>query len=359
MAGWIRGLNSPVSPDDRVVGRALKCGLLAMRGFIRHRTAQSAAALSFATVLALVPLLALVFSALRGFGVYGAVVDGSLRPWIDRTLGMGVEETVPLRDAFHQVLAFGERADMSALGFVGTAILVYLAVSLLIRVEETLNRVFGAPRSRSPARRLADYAAIFFLIPVSIFLATAVGRWADQTLPALAIGVDVFTVFVVCGAVLAVYVVMPQRKVKVRYAASGALFGGVSWYAALHVHAAFQVGVANYSALYAGFAAIPLFLAFLLLSWNLILGGAELAAALDDPRGYAWRIERHVTSPAERRRAAVELVLAVVKAFDAGSGPVPLPSLASAVELQQEEVEELAVVLVQAGDSSRGPRCRR
>ena len=226
---------------------------------------------------------------------------------------------------------------MSALGIVGTAILVYLAVSLLIRVEEALNRVFGARRARSATRRLADYAAIFFLIPASIFVATAVGRWMDDQLGGFPAGADLFTLAVIFGAILAVYIVMPQRTVRLRWAAAGALFGSASWYATLRLHAAFQVGVANYSALYAGFAAVPLFLAFVLLSWNLILAGAELAAALNDPASYAWRIAHRTASPTERRHAAVELVLVVVRAFDAGIGPVSLSALASELHIPQEE----------------------
>ncbi len=344
---------SPNSPLSRRLG---KLAYLITRGFMLHRAPQAAAALSFETVLALVPFLALVFGALKGFGVYRAFIDGTARPWIDRTFGAPQDEVVTLRDAFHRVLEFGDQADLSALGIIGTAVLVYLTVSLLVRVEDALNHVFGAERARSVGRRIADYGAIFFIVPVSIFVATAFGRWTSDVVGTLGqLATELVTVVIICATVLVVYLVMPHRKVRFRSALAGASFSGVAWYSILQLYAFFQVGVSNYNALYSGFAAVPLFLAFVLVSWNTILAGAELAAAVDDPSSYAWRVEAHrAISPAKRRHAAVRVVLAVASAFEEGAGPLSTADLATATGIPREQAREIGRLLVDRGLLVRG-----
>ena len=158
----------------------------------------------------------------------------------------------------------------------------------------------------------------------------------------------------------ALYWVMPHRRVRLRSATFGGVVAGFSWYLVLSLHVHFQIGVARYNALYSTFAAIPLFLVWLFISWIGVLCGAGLAAAHDNPMQYAWRIQGQGVDHASRLFIALGGLIVVAERHLAAGKPLTLSDIASRMslpeplvrnELQPFAKAELLVIAERSGEA--------
>jgi membrane protein len=152
-----------------------------------------------------------------------------------------------------------------------------------------------------------------------------------------------------CVGLIAVYLILPNTRVRFTSALFGGVIAGVLWQLALFLHVKFQLGVARYNALYSGFAALPIFLVWLYLSWNILLVGAQLAAS----HQYEQRMKqalraRHVDQEV-REQLAVIVAAAVTRSFLDGHPPPTSASLAQALEVPPPAVEQVLDTLVRAG----------
>ncbi|MGE0790361.1 MAG: YhjD/YihY/BrkB family envelope integrity protein [Sandaracinaceae bacterium] len=328
----------------RFARRTLRVLYLAVRGFLRDDCFEHAGALAFDTLLALVPLVVLIASALRSLGLWDELVTGYVEPWVTLTLGQAPGDQSTVRDAVFKILELGERADLLALGFVGVVALLYLLGVLLVTVETTLNRIFGARAGRGLLRRAADYGAILFVIPLALVLTIALGHsflgwggigWADGILQ------QAVAVAAVSGVLTFVYLVMPHARCRFRSALLGGVVAGVLWQLGLEAYAALQIGVTRYNALYSSFAALPLLLVWIFVSWLLVLFGAEIAAAHQDEAGYRWRIRNGEPSTRTRHALGVRLVARIARAFVRGESPSSLASMARALEVPPRLAESV------------------
>ena len=277
----------------RSVRAALRTVVLAVRGFFRDEGFQQASALAFDSVISILPLLVIAFATLRGLGAYDAFINSSLRPWIEHTFGPAASDRSTLREAVVRLFELGEGVNLAALGFIGIILLLYLVVVLLATTESTLNRIWGVHRPRRLVRKAADYAAILFVIPFAMSFAATAGQAVAKAswLHPVARVIDVVSTVGAASLVTTFfYLVMPHTSVRFRSAIRGGVTAGLLWTGVLWAYTTFQIGVARYNALYSSFAAIPLFLVFVFVSWCIVLFGAELAAAHQNPRGFRWRI---------------------------------------------------------------------
>jgi membrane protein len=319
----------------------MKLCLLSGRGFLRDEGLYRASALAFDTVLGLVPFLAFLVSALKGFGAYQAMMRDIIRPGIVRTMiAMGAErdsEAVGLLGVFLKVLDIVEQASFGTLGAFGLVFLLYIVALLLVSVEETMNHIFGVEKSRSATRKLTDYSAILFITPLCTILAAGAASGADR-FSWLRRGIfsqgSAAGLMTICLTVF--YFVMPYRRVRLRSAALGGLLAGVLWYAVLVAHVHFQIGVARYNALYSTFAAIPLFLVWIFVSWIVVLFGAEVAAAHDKPELYRWRIRGRDIDHRSRLFIALRALGEMARVSRNGQPPLTLSRLAQQTNLPAE-----------------------
>ncbi len=331
---------APGSMLDRIhrVGRLLaRAGI----GFLRDQGLHRASALAFDTVLGLVPFLAFLVSALKGFGAYRSLMSETIRPGIISTmLAMGAEkdhEAVGLLSVFLKVLDIVERSSFATLGVLGLILLLYIVVLLLVSVEETMNHIFGVERSRTVTRRITDYSAILFITPIGATLAASVASGSERISWLHGGPFSQFSAALLMAATLTViYWVMPCRRVRLGSAALGGLVAGFIWYVVLVGHVRFQVGVARYSALYSTFAAIPLFLVWIFASWIVVLYGAELAAAHDKPELFAFRTRGACIDHATRVGVVLRAFAAMAQRSLLGERPMPLGALAEQITVPAE-----------------------
>jgi membrane protein len=264
-----------------------------------------------------------------------------IRPYALETFGANP----PLRRAIEQVLNFVGKTSVTSLGFVGLLLLLYAASSLLRNIEEALNDIWDAPTARGPLQQLTHYVAIIVVTPTCLLLAAAVGtlaqsshvlRWLESV---LGIGEALeWTVarlgplVIVFIGLLFLYGVMPNTHVRARSAVIGAAIGSVLWYGALILHVRFQVGVAGFNALYSGFAALPIFLVWVDVSWRVVLVGAEVAATHQHERVRAQRRRAAKTSQAVREALCLSALLRIARAALDSEPPPSLQGLSAALD---------------------------
>ncbi|MET0385407.1 MAG: YhjD/YihY/BrkB family envelope integrity protein [Polyangiales bacterium] len=317
-----------------------------------------AAALTYFTVLSIVPLLAFVFAILKGFGAYNMLVEQTIRPGMVKLF----DGNPPLRIAVEQILDFVAQTGVTSLGLVGLLTLLYAATRLLRNIETALNEIWGVSEARGALEQVRDYMAMIVITPICLMGAaalTTVGqalnmlRAAGKALglsgilePLIGVLGPLAVLFIGLGAL---YVVMPNTRVRTRSAIIGAVIGGTVWYGVLVAHVKFQVGVARFNALYSSFGAIPIFLAWLQISWLVILLGAQIAATHQHSQKLAQHKRLIRADQALREAVCLSAMLSVTRAFLNGSSPPTLSRLSSEHDTPETVLSEWLDRLVDAG----------
>lgn len=323
------------------IAAALRTGLLSARGFVADKCVFRASALTYTTVLSLVPLLALAFAVAKGFGFYGALLEESIGPFLDRTFGP-LQETTPLlvreagahemRVAIEQILRFVERTDVSGLGLFGLVLLLYSVVKLLSEVESGFNDIWRVSRARTWVRKVADYLALVVVAPIFVFTAagttTALSNSTLVDFLRVDMGLGSFLeaalkfapVFALWIGFTFVYMTMPNTRVRFLHALCGAVVAGTLWQLVLLAHIQFQIGIAKHNAIYSSFAALPIFLLWVHISWTAVLFGAEVARARAiEP---AWGGPASESAGAARRQVAGLRAMARLASDHLRGGPL-------------------------------------
>jgi membrane protein len=337
--------------------RAARVAYAAFRGFFDNRLMLRAGALTYYSVLSVVPFLAFAFAILKGLGVYQGFVGGTVRPYLHHTFSANPA----LGAALDRTLDFVDRTDVSRLGTLAILFLLYTSVSLIASVEEALNDVFGATSRRALLRQLTDYTTLLVTAPILMVVATSLSAAAQSSrfVGFLRDTLDLGTVIdfvvgvtptVAIGlAFFAIYFILPNVRVRIRSALLGAAVAAVLWQAALITHVQLQMGVANYNALYSGLAAIPIFLVWTYVSWTVVLVGAQLAASHQNESAVRQAFRTRDADQALTEAAAVAIGALVTRDFLEGAPRRSAPALADALELPPPIVERVLEALTRAG----------
>jgi membrane protein len=337
--------------------RASRVAYTAILGFFANRLTVRAAALTYYSVLSIVPFLAFAFAVLKGFGAYRSFVDGVLRPYLEDTFGANAA----LLGSMQRVLQFVDRTDVSKLGAAGLLVLIYTSVALLSSVEDSLNQIWGARTRRSILRQVTDYVTLLVIAPLLVTIAAAVITAAQSSTvvvflrDALGLGgmIDFLlqlAPFAVVGlAFFATYEILPNVRTRPASAALGAAVAAVLWQGALVLYVRLQAGVAGYNALYSVLSAIPVFLVWTYVSWLVVLAGAQVAASHQNERAARQRFRALRTDQALREELAVLVAAHVARAY-LSTGPWRgATAFADRIEVSSLTIDDVLDALARAG----------
>jgi membrane protein len=295
---------------------------LAFRDFFADNCMLRASALAYATLLSIVPLLALMFSMLKGFGVQNV-----LEPIILENIGLGSEEIVT------SIIQYINNTNFGRLGTVGLVFLILTVLALLTNIEKSFNHIWGVGETRSLFRRFADYFSIVAIGPVFLLAAVSMtttleSRALVQRLLEMAfVGEIILFIFQIgpflfmWAAFIALYIFMPNTKVNFRAALVGGVFGGTLWQINQWGYVNFQIGVGRYNAIYGTMSALPIFIVWLYVSWLIVLLGLEVAYATQNLRTVRLKMRGESVNSASRELAALAVLLTTAKAFYRGEKP--------------------------------------
>ncbi len=352
------------------VWRMARVAWLAGRGFLRDQCLLRASALTYITMLSIVPLLALGFAVAKGFGFYSMLKTDTINPFLNRTFGtlpeagteIGTAESgLVMRMAIDQILGFVDGTKFSALGIVGLVLLVWAGLKLLGSVEKAFNDIWGVPRPRTLMRKVADYLAMVVVTPILLLAATGITSAAQGSAFAgflredvglgglMELGVELVPLVALWAAFTFVYYAMPNARTRFSSAVLGGLVAALLWQGALMLHIRFQIGVASYSAIYAGFAALPIFLVWINVSWVVVLLGAELCFAHQSEPSYHEAPRAQPTDPAVVVTTGLRAAVRIATAFVAGAPPRTTEALALDLALPEPKVSEALAELERNG----------
>lgn len=312
-----------------------------------------AMSLVFTTLLAIVPLLAVSFSVLKGFGVHNQlepILSGFLQP-----LGQKGEEIT------QKIIDFVDNIRVGILGSVGLAFLFYTAVSLVQKVEGAFNRIWHLQQSRPALRRVSDYISLLIIGPVLIF--TALGLNAslqDNEFVQAIVAIEPFGFFyrtllkllpyflVICAFTF-FYIFIPNTRVQFKAALVGGVISGVVWQAAGWGFASFVADSARYRAIYSGFAILILFMIWVYVNWLILLLGADLVFHVQHPENLAVPKSRMRLSIAGKERLALGILCMVCRAFYAGDKGATMGDLSKMLKLPGQLLDEGIRLLLEGG----------
>ena len=332
--------------------------LIAVRGFFRDRCLQQAAALTYSTIFSLPSALAFAFAAAKGFNLYKSLKERAIEPFLDSTFGERAANTAPeLRTAVDKIFRFVESSDLAAFGGVAFAFMVYSVIKLLGAVEGSLNDIWGVKRARSLLRRVSDYLAIVVVAPVFLLLATAATAFFEGTFAtgrAIPLGfggasVRILPLLAVWFGLSFVYLTLPNTRVRILSAVLGGLVAGTVWQAIQVLHVSGQIHLARYNPIYSSFAALPMLLLWIYLSWSVFLSGAELAFAFQNETAFTSMARTGKVDQAFRERIAPRLAGRVTRAFLDGKGAPTTAELAGELGVAPRTVSQVLDALCNAG----------
>jgi len=270
------------SKIQKLYYKTLRCSVSTIHRYIEDKCMIKASALTYFTLMSMVPLLALILGIARGFGL-GVILENELKTNV-LSMGSGVEK----------IFEFSKNMIENAKGGVftglGLVILFYAVIKGLGNIEQSFNGIWGVKKKRTIARQFSDYLSVMMILPlffvslsgINVFIvATMKNLGAEYSLfgtisPYLLKIMKLIPYVIVWIFFVFLYVFIPNTKVKLKPALiSGILIGTlvqlVQW-----IYIKFQVGVSSYNAIYGTFAAIPLLLIWLQLTWSLVLMGAQM-----------------------------------------------------------------------------------
>lgn len=306
-----------------IVFHQLRIAFIVLRGFFHdHHCLLRAAALTYTTLLALVPMLAFMFAFLKGLGV-----QNKLEPLLLSHFPATSE------DAIRIIFDYVNNIKVGTLGAIGLGSLLFTTILQLGNVESSFNEIWGIRAGRSLLRKITDYVSVMVIAPVVLFVALGVNATLRQQtllkilLEQRVIGDAVVLIFTILPYVVIwfaftfFYAYIPNTRVKIVPAMLGGFIGGMLWQAVQWVYIDFQIGVANLQAIYGAFAQLPMLMIWIYISWVVTLLGAEVTFAQQNAATYPLERLARSTSFYVKEWLANALYFSMTHAFIAGAGP--------------------------------------
>ena len=338
--------------------RLIRTLVFASKGFETRQGPLHASALTFYSLLSLVPLAAMAFGVAKGFG---------FEQMLEREL---LKHFAAQQEVVLQVIAFArnmlDNTRGGLIAGVGVAVLFWSVIKVLGRIEENFNHIWGVT-SRPLVRKLSDYLTVMIVAPVllimsgsvTVFIATQVSAISSQVGlenmvdPAISMGLALAPYMLLWILFTLLYLIMPNTKVRLGSAVLGAVLTGTAYQFLQEAYVTFQIGVSSYNAIYGSFAALPLFLVWLQLSWIIVIFGAEIVHAFPASDSLEPEAGCDSRSIAQTRLLAVAVCHEIVTRFHHDEPALSEAELAAGLDISPGETREIADMLEQAGILSR------
>lgn len=324
---------------------------ISVRSFLDSDLQSKACAMTYRTILAIVPALALLFALGRGFGLQTVLEDELYSSFPAQ------------KEAIKQALQFADSyLDTSGEGLflgVGIAFLLWTLISLVSSVEDTFNVLWGIKNSRSLWRKITDYTAMLLILPVLMICGSGLTIFMSSSLQAIFIFPFMTPVIhmILDGAswlftwlfFAAVFILIPNTKVKKGNAIIAGVIAGTGFRILQWLFVTGQLYVTRYNAIYGSFAFLPLLLIWVQLTWVITLSGSLLCYASQSIVQFSFQSDINNISISYRQKVAVGLAAVVVRSFTSSRKAPTAMYLSKAYEIPSKLVSEVVEILVETG----------
>lgn len=328
----------------------LKKVVLAIRFFTAKRVLQKASALTYSTLLAIVPISAVVFAIARGFG-YNKYIE----IWFRNAFESQPQVAEVIIGFVNSYLVHTKSGVFLGIGLI---FMLYTVLMLVSNIEEAFNEVWQVKKSRSVFRTFTDYLAMFFVFPIlivlssgiSIFLATVADRMPDFLMLGSAVRtlIDLIPYVLMSLMFIALYIFMPNTKVKLSSVVVPGILAGIAMQGLQFVYIHSQIFLSSYNAIYGSFAALPLFMLWMQISWTICLFGAELCYTNQNLDYYDYDANAGEISHRYRLMLCALLMSRICKRFAEGRKPYSVLELREETKIPIRFVNDLLYELIDA-----------
>ncbi len=333
--------------------RLLRIFSLSLREFKRNQCQRRASALTFYTLLSLVPMLAMAIGIAKGFGLEAILID--------KLLAISNQEMVMTKMVeYARTLLQSSQGEVIA--GIGIVFLLWTILKALENIEHSFNDIWGIEHPRSLTRKFTDYFSLMFVCPLLFVLASsatvfftgqiqnlnASHTWVNFLNPVF-MGLLLFLPYVLLWALFTfLYIFMPNTHVRFSAALTGGMIAGTLYQIVQFVYIHFQIGVAQFNSIYGGFAAFPLFLIWIQTSWLIVFYGAEISFACQNETAYELELESAQASHRLKMVVALMLVAHSVKRFQELKEPPTVSSFLFELGLPLRLLNEVLDLLIRA-----------
>lgn len=340
-----KGAGEYRNPVARWAVRQYKLLFYTVQGLSSHGTMVRSAALTFYTLMSLVPVVALVFAVVKGFGL----ADG---------LEQNLYEVLPQSpEVIDYVVGFAQKALARTQGgwvaLVGVLTLFWAVIKVFGSIEDAFNNIWEVRSTRSAARKYGDYIAVVVVAPILWVISSSMGNYAAEILgvagsPALEVLSRAGSLVVAWVMFTFIYVVLPSTKVRFTAALTAGVVAGTAFVLFQWGYVYLQRWMTSYNAIYGSFAALPLFLLWMQISWEILLLGGELSFAYQNVARFDEERESLLVSYDCRRKLMVGVMVLVSRAFRDGRGAVSFSEIRDRLDVPTRIMNNILYTLVQA-----------
>lgn len=330
---------------------ALKSLILSFRFFFRDALQQKASALTYNTLLAIVPLLAILLSISRGFGIQ-ELIEQQLLEYFPAQREIII-------DSFGVVENYLRKTNSTVLIGFGMIFLMWTIITLITNIEVVFNNIWQVHSSRNLLRKVTDYLSIFLVIPLMILLSSALSIFVTTSInlpyfqfilgPLLIVVMKIAPYVITCLIFTAIYMLIPNTRVRFINALVAGVVAGVAFQLFQYFYISGQLWVARYNAIYGSFAALPLLLLWIQLSWLICLYGAELAYASQNVRSYDFEHDSQNISRRYSDFLTLLIATLVVKQFYNQSPPLGVEEISNTYHIPSKLTARILCKLTELG----------
>ncbi len=300
---------------------------LLYKGINRDNIYIKASALTFFSILSVIPLVALAFGIAKGFGL-----SDELRAQIIMQFHNQEQVMNWILDFANNTL---EQTSGGWLAGIGVAFLFYTVGQLLSYVESTFNSIWRVEETRVWYRQVTDYLAVIILVPALFIASSSVTVLATTKLtdilsrsdmlevlkPVVSFLVKLIPFILLCTLSTAAFLAMPNTRVKLKSALIAGLFAGIALQILQIVYVESQLGITRLGTLYGSFAAVPLLMVWMQMSWVVVLMGAQLSYYMQNVTRYEFEFDVQTVSPRQKKRLSLLVMHSLIEDFVKGVKP--------------------------------------
>lgn len=349
--------------------RLIQTITLAIRGFHEKECKFKASALTFFSLLSIVPIIAVMFGIAKGFGLQKQVEEQLAKNFgIQQQVGEQLNAKMQAQqEILTKVIDFANRllenANGGLIAGIGVAFLFWTIISVLSNIESSFNDIWGIIKPRSLSRKFSDYLSTMLVCPVLLVISGSitifVSAQIDNTTakfpllttlgPAFWILLKLLPYVSLWAAFTFLFAFIPNTKVRFKSALIGGIVAGTIIQIVQWLYIKFQIGVANYGAIYGSFAALPLFLIWFQTSWLIVLFGAEVSFAHQNVETYEFEPDCLSVSHSFKTMLSLFITQQLVSRFCRGEKPADASQLSHELDIPVRLVRQILYELTESG----------
>ncbi len=351
-AAWKYCANGVWADPRKTTGvKFIKILNLSVNSFFDRGLQIKSMALTYSTVLAIVPAIALLVAIGRGFGLQDSIMN----------------ELYIMFPSQHKVLStfltfvdsYLTNATQGLFVGIGILVLLWTVVSLLSSIEDAFNSIWDVVSQRTFFQKLTDYIAICLLIPILLICSSGISIFMSTTIqdalffpfltPLVNWILELMPLFLCWLAFSLSYYMVPNTTIKFKYAAASGAIAAIGFYILQWIFLNGQIYVSKYNAIYGSFAFLPLLLVWLQLTWLLVLTGCVLTYALQNVLTFNFLGDENNVSINARRNLAIIVMTVVARRFETKQPPLTKTQIATEYSLPIRLVGKTVTTLKDAG----------